>query len=114
MIAWILAFALVLSLLALIGLIYEVQYISRIYESTYQLLIRERDLAREDAATMRAAIFPQLRAKKESEGAVPLQVRQAPKPKDSDILNRRIPWRMKAKQLTALHAHRQPEGKSNG
>lgn len=92
------------SVCGTIFLAFEFLHTRQTYESVYKLLLADRDAARKESETLRAALFPQL---------AKLGAEQAPKraqpaaaqvsPPQSAAFNRRIPFRLRFKQLVKEH-----------
>lgn len=97
-----------IALVVIGGLILEISHLRRTFDSVYDAAIAERDTAREESKTLRAALFPQLaklgaeQAPKRAQAAAPLSSSQPPA-----FSNSRIPWRIRFKQLGAQHNTKQ-------
>lgn len=79
------------------------------YEAMYQLLIADRDEARTEVQTLRAALFPQLaklpRAEPKRAQAAATPPGHSPQP--PALFSSRIPWRQRFKMLSAQHNTKQ-------
>ncbi len=84
-----------LSLAAVVLCLLELRRTSGIYQTIYDLLVAERDQAREESKTLRAALFPQLArtAAPPSKGEG-----RAARPRPNPLTSPRIPWRLRFKQ----------------
>ena len=101
------------ALAVIAGLIFELSRVRRLYESVYQLVLTDRDTARKEVETLRAALFPQLArmssppsgvapgAKAERAASQPASARSVPNLES--LFKPRIPWRIRFKQLAQQH-----------
>jgi hypothetical protein len=91
----------------------ELFRLRRTYESVYALLLTDRDQARKEAETLRAALFPQLSRLVPGgpESRRPSTPSGPPSPetiqKLATLFPPRIPWRVRFKQLAAQHNTKQ-------
>lgn len=100
--------AVILLSLALVGLTLELFRVRAIYEALYQIILADRDLAREEVKTVRAALFPQLSrvapVVAKSDPKAPLPPPRWPPPG---------PWRVNFKNLVRKHSLAATSGKGN-
>lgn len=105
---WLLSSVALFAILVAAFLAFELRHARQGYEAIYILLIRDRDAAREEVATLRKALFPQLeRITQPAKPQTPSQIRTPIPPNTQPQIFKRIPWRQQFREMVRTHNTRQ-------
>jgi hypothetical protein len=110
-------FALVFSLLAILFfiavltfLVLELRSVRQNYETGLEFVLEDRDKARKEVETLRAALFPQLARMAGAATQTPAAMRNPVPPVNpslQQLFPPRVPWRIRFKQLSRQNNSKQ-------